>query len=170
VTLLVGEPPPGERFAAACTVDTHGGRLEVRHLRASAALAAYLREAGWAAAGLVLEVSTHVRWAQHPAKTAREEVRYFLTSLPHATPAATLLRQVRAHWHSEKRLHYVRDVTLGEDACQVRSGRAPQALAVLRNAVVGLLHQQRVPNLAALLRANAWAGPAAVLGLLGLKL
>jgi hypothetical protein len=111
-----------------------------------------------------------VRWPQHPAQPARAEVRYFLTSLPAATPAATLLRQVRAHWHIEHRVHYVRDVTLGEDACQVRSGRAPEALATLRNAVVGLLHQHRVPNLAARLRANAWSGPAAVLGLLGLKL
>ncbi len=46
----------------------------------------------------------------------------------------------------------------------------PQALAAIRNTVLGLLRQHRVPNLAAALRANAWAGPAAVLGLLGLKL
>jgi hypothetical protein len=36
-------------------------------------------------------------------------------------------------------LHYVRDVTLGEDACRVRRGTAPQVLAALRNAVVHLL-------------------------------
>lgn len=170
VALLFADPPLGERFATACTVDKHGGRLEVRHLHASATLAGYLREAGWPAASLVLQVTTHVRWPQHPAKPVRAEVRYFLTSLPDATPAATLLRQVRAHWHIENRLHYVRDVTLGEDACQVRSGRAPQALATLRNALVGLLHQHRVPNLAATLRSNAWSGPAAVLRLLGLNL
>ena len=64
----------------------------------------------------------------------------------------------------------MRDVTFGEDACQVRSGRAPQGLAALRNAVVGLLHQHRMSNLAATLRANAWSGPAAILRLLGLKL
>jgi hypothetical protein len=60
-------------------------------------------------------------------------------------------------------------MTLGEDACQVRTGRAPQVLAALRNVVVGLLRQHRVPNLAATLRTNAWIGPATVLGLLGLK-
>jgi hypothetical protein len=80
------------------------------------------------------------------------------------------LHAVRRHWHIENRLHWPRDVTLGEDACQVRSGHAPQALAALRNCVVGLLHWHRVPNLAAAVRANAWSGPAAVLGLLGLKL
>jgi hypothetical protein len=45
-----------------------------------------------------------------------------------------------------------------------------EVLAALRNAAVGLLHRRRWPNRAAALRANAWAGPAAVLGLLGLKL
>lgn len=170
VALLFGDPPPGERFALACTVDKHGGRLEVRHLRAAATLAAYLQAAGWPAVGLVLEVRSQVRWPQQPTRPVRQQVRYFLTSLPPTTPPAVLLRLVRRHWHIENRLHYVRDVTLGEDACQVRSGHAPQVLAVLRNAVVGVLHQHRVPNLAALLRTNAWTGPAAVLALLGLKL
>lgn len=170
VTLLFADPPPGERFATATTVSKHGGRLEVRALRASATLAAYLQAAGWPAADLVLEVTSRVRWPQHPARPVRQQVRYYLTSLPARTPPAVLLGLVRRHWHIENRLHWVRDVTLGEDACQVRSGRAPQVLAVLRNVVVGLLHQQRVPNLAATLRSHAWTGPAAVLHLLGLKL
>ena len=139
-------------------------------MRASAALAGYLREASWAAAGLVLEIETTVRWPHHPTRPSRHAVRYFLTSLPAPTPAATALRATRRHWQIENRLHVPRDVTLGEDACQVRSGRAPQVLAAVRNAVVGLLHQHRVPNLAAALRANAWGGPATVLALLGLKL
>jgi hypothetical protein len=40
-------------------------------------------------------------------------------------------------------LHYIRDVTLHEDACRVRRGAAPQVLAGLRNAVIHLL--ARVP-------------------------
>ncbi len=43
----------------------------------------------------------------------------------------------------ENQLHYVRDVTLGEDACRVRTGKAPQNLAACRNAAVCLL--SRVP-------------------------
>ncbi len=170
VTLLFHEPPPGERFATASTVDQHGGRLEVRQVRASATLASYLHEAGWEAAGLVLEVETTVRWPAYPERPIRHQVRYFLTSLPaHALPAHAL-RATRRHWHIENRLHWPRDVTLGEDACQVRSGHAPQALAAVRNSVVGLLRGHGVANLAAAVRANAWAGPSAVLGLLGLKL
>jgi hypothetical protein len=68
------------------------------------------------------------------------EVVYGITSLrPAQASAARLLALVREHWQIENRLHYVRDVTLGEDACRVRKGHAPQVLAGLRNAVVHLL-------------------------------
>jgi predicted transposase YbfD/YdcC len=68
------------------------------------------------------------------------EVMYGITSLA-ATEATAerLLGFVRDHWQIENSLHYVRDVTLGEDACRVRKGTAPQVLAALRNAVVHLL-------------------------------
>jgi predicted transposase YbfD/YdcC len=170
ITLLFRDPPPGERFLSARTVDQHGGRLEVRHLRASGTLADNLREAGWPDAGIVLEVEAMVRWPQQPARPPRHEVRYFLTSLPVATRPTAALEAIRRHWYIENRLHWPRDMTLGEDACQVRSGQAPQALAAVRNAVIALLHQHQVANLAAALRANAWAGAAAVLTFLGLKL
>jgi hypothetical protein len=72
------------------------------------------------------------------------------------------------HWHSENRLHDVRDVTLGEDASQVRSGAAPLALAAVRNAVLGLLRQHGYDHIAAALRHFAWS-PGAALRLFGLS-
>jgi hypothetical protein len=51
--------------------------------------------------------------------------------------AAQLQCLRRGHWTIEA-LHYVRDVTLGEDASTVRTGHAPQNLAALRNLVIGL--------------------------------
>jgi predicted transposase YbfD/YdcC len=68
------------------------------------------------------------------------EAAYGVTSLsPDRADATTLLKLVRDHWAIENELHYVRDVTLREDACRVRSGSAPHVLAALRNAVVHLL-------------------------------
>ena len=68
------------------------------------------------------------------------EVSYAITSLPaDQADASRLLTFVRDHWKVENRSHWVRDVTLGEDACRVRSGAAPQVLAALRNAAVHLL-------------------------------
>jgi predicted transposase YbfD/YdcC len=168
VALLFRDPPLGEHLLTAHSASKHGGRLEQRHLRASALLAAYLQEAGWPEVGLVLAVETTVRWPTHPTRPPRHEVRYFLSSLPATTPPAALLRFVRTHWHIENRLHWPRDVTLGEDACQVRVGRAPQALAAVRNAVVGLLHRQAHANCAAAIRACAWSPSAQLFSLLGL--
>lgn len=170
VALLFHDPPWGEGFLTACTVDKHGGRLEERRLRASAALSRYLQAAGWPDVGLVLEVEATVRWPAHPDRPARHEVRYFVSSWPADTAPSVALRAVRRHWHIENRLHWLRDMTLGEDACQVRSGHAPQVLAALRNAVVGLLHAHGVPNGAAALRTYAWSPPAVLLSLLGLCL
>ncbi len=48
--------------------------------------------------------------------------------------------------------HYVRDVTFGEDASQVRTGTAPQVLACLRNLVIGALSRAGPVNTAAALR------------------
>lgn len=49
----------------------------------------------------------------------------------------------------------MRDVTLGEDACRVRTGSAPQVLAGVRNAVVALLRRDGWTNVAAALRHHA---------------
>ena len=63
----------------------------------------------------------------------RTEVGYAMTSLAaeKATPKR-LLKIWREHWHIENKLHYVRDVTFGEDLSQVRSGNVPQAIAVFK--------------------------------------
>jgi predicted transposase YbfD/YdcC len=73
------------------------------------------------------------------ADTKTVEVVYGMTSLSaDRADAAALLVHIRDHWKIENQLHYVRDVTLGEDACRVRSGSAPQVLAALRNTVIHL--------------------------------
>lgn len=90
-----------------------------------------------------------VRERTEKGKTSVEVV-YGITSLtPQQADAKRLLRLVREHWHIENCLHYVRDVTLGEDACRVRKGNAPQVLAALRNAVVHLLAGVKTENHAA---------------------
>lgn len=81
------------------------------------------------------------------------EVEYAMTSLkPEAADAKRLSDLVREHWGIENELHYVRDVTLGEDACRVRKGSAPQVLAAVRNAVIHLLAGVDAPNHAAAIR------------------
>ena len=117
----------------ATTTDKGHGRLERRTLRTTTILTLHQR---WPGLAQGFEV-TRER-VERGKKTV--EVVYGITSLKETeADARRLSGLVREHWHIENRLHYVRDVTLGEDACRVRKGSAPQVLAALRNAVVHLL-------------------------------
>ncbi len=60
-------------------------------------------------------------------------------------------------WGIENGLHHRRDVTLHEDASQVRMGQAPHVLAILNNTVCGLATRAGLTNLAALQRSMAAA-------------
>lgn len=82
------------------------------------------------------------------------EVGYAVTSSRSASPRR-LQRLWRGHWSIEKRLHWVRDVTLGADGSQVRTRSAPQVIAALGNTALGLLRLAGVHNVAAALRRHA---------------
>jgi hypothetical protein len=77
------------------------------------------------------------------------EVVYGLSSLSlQKTPPARLLDLVRKHWAIENRLHWRRDVTLKEDACQTRTAAAPSLLARLKSTVLSLMDRLGVSNVA----------------------
>lgn len=96
------------------------------------------------------------------------EVVYGMTSLkPEDADAQRVAGLVRQHWGIENGLHYVRDVTLGEDACRVRKGAAPQVLAAVRNTIIHLLAGVDAPSHAAAIR-RLNAHPDEALGLLDL--
>jgi hypothetical protein len=78
------------------------------------------------------------------------EVVYGITSLPRERAGAkTLLSLTRAHWGIENGLHWVRDVTLGEDASQIRKGSSAQLMSVLRNIAVFLFGRSGLKSAAA---------------------
>jgi hypothetical protein len=112
---------------------------------ASTELTTYLRPR-WKELGQVYQI-TRERWENHKHTI---EVAYRITSLnPEQADAARLLELDRGHWAIENGLHHVRDVTLGEDACRVRSGNAPQVLAAARNLALGLLRTMGFPSIVA---------------------
>ena len=85
------------------------------------------------------------------------EIDYAVTSAPRTLAGAgCLLTWWRGHWGIENRSHYVRDVTLQEDACQIHCGHAPQNLAALRNAMISMLRLKDHRNIAGALRNYTW--------------
>ena len=55
--------------------------------------------------------------------------------------AAQLLHLARGHWQVENRSFRVKDGTFAEDACRVRSGNAPIALAHIRDCALALIRR-----------------------------
>ena len=106
----------------------------------------------WPAVARVGRLERTVLWRGE----ATVQVHYLISSVPRErADAATLLGWARGHWGIENRSHYVRDVTLGEDASRVRTGSGPQVLAAIRNLAVSKLRLDGVTNIAAGLRRNA---------------
>lgn len=91
-----------------------------------------------------------------------------VTSLTTIRASATdIASHVRKHWRIENKLHYVRDVTYGEDASRVRTGNGPRVMASFRNLAVSVLRLAGHTNIAAALRATARevTRPLALLGI-----
>jgi hypothetical protein len=134
----------------ASSVDKGHGRTERRTLRVTSSLT---KHQDWAGLAQGFEL---VRERTVGGKTT-VAVAYGITSLKkEEANARRLLGLTRGHWGIENRLHYVRDVTLGEDGSRVRKGSAPQVLAAVRNAVIHLLAGVDAPsNAAAIRRLNA---------------
>ena len=156
IALLFDQPPwlPREKEAlcqVARTVEKGHGRLEQRQLESSAALLGYV---DWPGAQQVLRrqcTRTVLKTGQVTTETT-----YAITSLPaHEVGAAGLAQIWRGHWTIENRVHYVRDVTLGEDACQVHVGSAPHVLAILRTAILNLFRRDDWTNIADAVRYHA---------------
>jgi predicted transposase YbfD/YdcC len=129
--------------------DKGHGRLEIRTLESTTVLNDYL---DWPGVSQVFRLK-RVRKIKGVETT---EVVYGITSLSREkADAEALLGYVRSHWGIENRLHHVRDVTFGEDACRVRSGSAPQILAAIRNLTIPLLRKIQPKNIAAAIRCLA---------------
>jgi predicted transposase YbfD/YdcC len=120
------------------TVSSGHGRIEQRYLTVSTQLNDYL---DWPHVKQVFRLQRVVQRLKTGKITY--QVVFGVTSLsPEDCPPHRLLHLLRSHWHIENRLHYVRDVSFSEDACQVRSKRRQRFLASLNNLVIGLIRSQ----------------------------
>lgn len=130
------------------TVHKGHGRLEVREIWASTQMNAWF-ENEWAGIAQIFAIRRFVK----EGEKEREEIVYGFTNLPRKkAKAKRLLALNQKHWRIENRLHYRRDVTLGEDACQVRVEGAPQALAALNGGILALMDWLEVRNVAQQMR------------------
>lgn len=147
--VVAGTAAPTD-FVSATQLEKGHGRLEERRITVSTLLNTYC---DWPALARVFKLERYVTVAG--VQTC--DVRYGITSLPEPDADATrLLQLVRLEWGIENGLHYRRDVSLAEDASQLRRGTGPHVMAALNNTVIGLVVQQGHRNLAAVQRTFAY--------------
>lgn len=138
----------GEQAEQVHTVSKGHGRQEWRTLERRAVI-----DLPWDWPGGAQVLRRHYRSREPRTGHQREQTTYALTSLPwHQASAADLESFWRGHWGIENKVHYVRDVTWREDACQCWVGNAPEALAALRNGLTDLLRRLGWTNIAQALR------------------
>lgn len=148
-------PEPADHRDQVTTMSKGHGRLETRTLERTCALNDYV---AWPSVGQVLR-RTCQRIILKTGEVS-EETSYGITSLAwHEANVAQVEALWRGHWGIENKVHYVRDVSMGEDAGQIRVGHAPQALAALRNGLLTLLRSTGVTNIADALRHYAASLP-----------
>jgi predicted transposase YbfD/YdcC len=147
----------------AQTTEKGHGRLDIRSIRVSSELKGYSDWPG-------LEQVFEIRRCWQSKGLWKEAVRYGVTSLPAmiAIPER-LLKLKRGHWLIENGLHYVKDVTMGEDKSTVHRDNGPKIMAAVRNTAVSLLRHAGFSSIAARMRYNS-THPQAALKVLFLSL
>lgn len=107
--------------------------------------------------------STLIRSAATGLWKRREETAFYASSV--MLPAETFGQAIRGHWAVENENHWVRDVTLAEDASRIRVN--PGVMARLRSQALNIARANGVANIAQAL----WSGaldPAVTLAYRGL--
>ena len=148
--LFEDRTPDRRRWKHAETWDKGHGRLEHRQITCSPDLNDWFGKK-WEGIEQVFRLERTARLLK--TNQTRHEVVYGLSSLSmRQAPPQRMLLLVRDHWAIENKLHYRRDGSLGEDACQTRTGPVPSLLAQFNSAVLSLMDRVGVSNVARQMR------------------
>jgi predicted transposase YbfD/YdcC len=135
-TFFADAPPASLESTTA--VDKGHGRIEQRTVTVA-------REVDWLDGDRrfpgelrLPDVATIVRVASRAElkDRCRFETRYYVSSAALSAPRAA--EAVRGHWAIENSLHWVLDVTFGDDQSRVRKGHGAKNMAVVRHFAINL--------------------------------
>ena len=131
---MVERPRDPPDLTRAETVEKAHGRIETRRIAVRKPPARL--DTLWPGVRQICRIERVREMKTH----CERQVIYAITSLT-GDDAARLLDLARAHWQIENRVFRVKDGTFAEDACKVRSGAAPTALAHIRDCALNIIRK-----------------------------
>ena len=145
-------------------METGHGRVERRTVSLCRDVESLPNADQWAGLKTIIKVTSyrHILKGQH-ILINQSAVRYYISSL--GEPVEAFAKRIRDDWHVEKRcdpaslcgareraprhkVHYVRDVTQGEDASRIRVQPLPNNFASARNLALNLYRDYGFDNMA----------------------
>ena len=99
-------------------------------------------KAGWNSIATAIRVESQ-RTTRNKQET---ETRYYISDLEES--AADFAHRIRGYWGVENKVHYCRDVTLGEDRSRIRTEPLPQIWSIARNLALNLYRDAGFNNMA----------------------
>jgi predicted transposase YbfD/YdcC len=138
IETFFAEAPPA-RLESATDVDKGHGRIEQRMVTVAREVDWLNGERRFPGELRLPEVATIVRVASRAElkDRSRFETRYYVSSA--TLSAARAAEAVRSHWAIENSLHWVLDVTFGDDQSRLRSGHGARNMAVVRHFAINLV-------------------------------
>ena len=133
-----------QQSIACATMEVNKGRTELRNVMVSDGTEAI--NPGWK--GLQQAVGVH-RMVKDKGKI-REEMACFISS--QYANAFLYAEGISSHWAIENSLHYVKDVTLKEDASKIAKGNGPHNISSIKNIGLNIFRTNQYTNMAQAIR------------------
>src|SRR5947209_6017310 len=130
---------PAAALETAVAVDKGHGRIEQRTVTVAHEVAWLDGDRRFPGEVRLPDVATIIRVAARAElkDRGRFETRYYVSSA--ALSAARAAAAVRSHWAIENSLHWVLDVTFGDDQARLRTGHGAKNMAVVRHFAINLV-------------------------------
>lgn len=100
----------------------------------------------WPGLKTLIRVESQRQFKKGGQSRFETETRYYVASFLES--AELFAQRIRGYWGVENKVHYVRDVTQGEDASRIRMHQLPQIFAVARNFALNLYRSNEFSNMA----------------------
>lgn len=129
------------------SVETGHGRVERRTVSLCRNIELFPQAHQWSGLKTVIKVTSYRHLFKGQYLLVKEPaIRYYISSLEESVEG--FARRIREYWQVENKVHYVRDVTQGEDASRIRVQPLPNNFSIARNLALNLYRDYGFVNMA----------------------